>query len=155
MTVLLPRATVRSASSPQEGTFSGDAVVCCGVSTYASGCSRQLSGCGSQCCAVQWYYGDIASCIRPKTRIQRNRSRGLVLDLPSFRCSIPGLPSSLETIAPIQEQRMLLAVTFTLPASCSPTACAKCSNSIEQDAVCDLKLKYEAFNLSKSVKIRV
>jgi hypothetical protein len=136
MTLLLPRATVRSASSPQEGTCSGDAVMCSGVSTYASGCSRQRSGYGSQCCAVQWYYGDIASCTRPKTRLQHNRSRGLAVGLPSFRYFMPRLLPTVETIsiAPIQEQRMLLAVTFTLPASCSPTARASCSNSIEQDA---------------------
>jgi hypothetical protein len=136
MTLPLPRATVRSALSPQEGKSSGDAVMCSGVSTYESGCSRQLSGYGSQCCALQWYYGGIASCTWQKTRLQYNRSRGLEVGLPSFRCFMPGLLPPLEaiSIAPIQEQRMLLAVTFTRQACCSPTARANCSNSIEQDA---------------------
>jgi hypothetical protein len=142
MTLLLHRATVRSTSSPQEGTCSGDAVMCSEVSLYTSGCSRQHSEYGTQCCAVQWYYSDKASCTRPKTRLQHNRSRGLVVGLPSFRCFMPGLlpPPEAISIVPIQEQRMLLAVTFTLPASCSPTADANCSNSIEQDAGRDLRL---------------
>jgi hypothetical protein len=136
LTPLLPRATVRNASSPQESTCSEDAVMCPGASTYASGCSRQRSGYGSQCCAVRWYYGDIASCTRRKTRLQDNRSKGLVVGQPSFRWFMPGLLPRLESIsiAPIQEQRMLLAVTFTLPASCSPTARTNCCNSIEQDS---------------------
>jgi hypothetical protein len=132
MTLLLPCATVGSASSPQEGTCSGDAVMRSGVSTYASGCSSQRSGYGSQCCAVQWCYGDIASCTRLETRLPHNRSSCLVLGLSSFRCLMPGILPPLEaiSIAPIQEQRMLLAVTFTLPTSCSPTARANCSNFI-------------------------
>jgi hypothetical protein len=124
MTLELPHATVRGASSPQEGTCSGDAVICARVSTYASVCSRQRSGYGSQCCAVQWYDDDIGRSRRPKTRLEHNRSRGLVVGPPSFRCFMPGLlpPPEDISIAPIQEQQMLLAVTFTLPASCSPTA---------------------------------
>jgi hypothetical protein len=72
----------RSTSSPQEGTCSGDAVMCSGVATYASGCSRERSGHGSPCCGVQWYYDDIADCTRPKTRLEHNSSRGLVVSLP-------------------------------------------------------------------------
>jgi hypothetical protein len=124
MTLQLPRATVRGASSPQEGTCSGNAVMSSRVSTYASGCSRQRSGYRSQCCAVQWCDDDIASCRRSKTRLEHNRSRGLVVGLPSLRCFMPGLlpPPEAISIAPIQEHQMLLAVTFTLPASCSPAS---------------------------------
>jgi hypothetical protein len=113
-----------------------DAIMCSGVSIYASGCSRQRSGYGSQCCAVQWYYDNVASCTKPTPRLQHNMSRGLVAGLPSFRFFMAGLLTPLEaiSIAPIQERRMLLAVKFTLPASCTPTARANCSNSIEQVA---------------------
>jgi hypothetical protein len=80
MTLQLPCTTVRSTSSPQEGTCSGEVVMCSGVSTYVIGCARERSEYGSQCCAVQRHY-DIAGSTRPKTRLEHNRSRGLVVGL--------------------------------------------------------------------------
>jgi hypothetical protein len=67
----------------RQGTCSRDAVMCSGVSTYASGCSRQHSGyeSRSQCCALQLYYDENASCTRPKMRLEHSTSRGLVVGL--------------------------------------------------------------------------
>jgi hypothetical protein len=82
VTLQLPCAAVRCTSSPQAGTCTGNAVMCSGVLTCASGCSRQRSGYGSQCCAVWWYYDDIADCTMPKTRLEHNRLRNLLVGLP-------------------------------------------------------------------------
>jgi hypothetical protein len=136
VTLQLPRETVRSTSSPQAGTCSGDAVMYSGVSTHASGCSRQRSGYGSQCCAVQWYYDEIAGCTRPKTRLERKRPRGLVVGLPFVQMLHARTSATSRNHQHSSYPRATNAtcVTFAIPASCSPTALANCSNSNEQDA---------------------
>jgi hypothetical protein len=136
VTLRLPRATVRSTTSPQVGTCSGDFVMCSGVSTYASGCSRKRSGDCSQCCAVQWHYDDIAGCTRPKTILEHNKSRGLVVGLPFVQMLHARSSDTSKSHQHSSNPRATNATCGNMhtPSILLPPARANCSNSIEQYA---------------------